>query len=350
MAAPIRTIADWSPKGDFDSVIDVRSPSEFADDHIPIALNLPVLSDRERDEVGKIYKANSFDGRKFGAQLVTKNIAEHLKNDFFASLSPSWKPLIYCWRGGQRSRAMATIFSEIGWSVTVLEGGYKTYRRQVREGLDALIPSMRLVLLQGVTGSAKTRILRAAGEQAQVIDLEGLAGHRGSILGAEPDIKQPSQCYFETLLYDCLAKFDLRRPILVEAESSRIGACHLPRPLWQRMREAPHIRIEADIKTRIKFLKRDYAHILKEPSAIDNLIEGMATRYSKSVRENWQKLKAAGDWDNLIAALINDHYDPTYSHASSLHKGKSLGEIHANSLTENDFASLAKQVIARMQN
>lgn len=345
MVAPIRSATRWETG--FDAIIDVRSPNEYAEDHIPGAINLPVLSNDERAEVGTIYKQVSpFEARKLGARLAAANIARHIEAEL-GSLPASWAPLVYCWRGGQRSGSMARILAEIGWVVTLLEGGYKSYRRQITEELDNL--PLNLVLLQGATGSAKTRILHAVADLGgQVLDLEGLAAHRGSLLGAEPGQDQPGQRYFESLLYQAMRQLDPSRPVLVEAESSRIGQCHLPKPLWRQMQSAPQIRVEASVEARVDFLKRDYAHIIAEPEVLEKLVGGMVFRHGHDVCNEWRRFIADANWDGLVTALITDHYDPAYQGSAKRRQGADFGVVTASSLQPEDFPKLANDILKLM--
>ena len=347
MVAPIRTSTGW--RDGFAAVIDVRSPSEYAEDHIPGAVNLPVLDDRQRAEVGTIHKRSTpFEARKVGARLAAANIAGHIEREL-AGHGPDWRPLVYCWRGGHRSGSMARILAEIGWTTTVLEGGYKAYRRQVKDGLAGIAGRLRPVLLQGPTGCAKTRILRAAaGAGVQILDLEGLAGHRGSLLGAEPGLAQPGQRLFESRLYEALATLDAAGPVLVEAESSRVGDCQIPKELWQRMREAPQIEIRASLPARVEFLKRDYAHLIADPAPLEPLVEGMVRRHGHAVCREWRERIEAGDWDGLVESLITRHYDPAYASSAKRRGGRRLGRIEAAGLAEGDFAALAGKVAALM--
>ena len=239
MSPPIKRTAAWHGH-DYSMIIDVRSESEFADDHIPGAVSMPVLNDVERAEIGTLYKQVSpFEAKRRGAAIVARNIAHHI--DTKLADAPKYSPA-GCWRGGQRSGAMARILSEIGWQVTVVEGGYKGYRKQVLDGLDSIPPSLRLIVLRGRTGTAKTAILRAAADKgAQVIDLEGMAVHRGSLLGPEPGRSQPAQRQFESRIHDLIRRFDPDRPVFIEAESNKVGECHVPPALWQRMRGADSV-------------------------------------------------------------------------------------------------------------
>ena len=347
MVAPIRTSADW--REGFDSIIDVRSPAEFAEDHIPGAVNLPVLSDRERARVGTVHKQKTpFEARKLGARLAAANIAKHIDREF-SGHGAGWKPLVYCWRGGQRSGSMARVLAEIGWVTTVFEGGYKAYRGQIKEGIADRVARLRPVLLQGPTGSAKTRILKAAAANGtQTLDLEGLAGHRGSLLGAEPDHPQPGQRMFESRLFRALEEINPAKPVLIEAESSRIGERHIPRDLWQRMREAPQIEIHASLPARVAFLKRDYAHIIADPAVLDQLIKGMVRRHGRAVCRGWREQIDAGNWDGLVESLITQHYDPAYASSTKKRQGRTLGRVEATALKDRDFAPLAKELAALM--
>jgi tRNA 2-selenouridine synthase len=346
MVAPIRQTSSWHGKDgdDYHAIIDVRSPSEFADDHIPGAVNLPVLSDDERAEVGTIYKqASPFKSRQIGAQLVSRNIAAHL--DTLMEHSADWRPLVYCWRGGQRSGSMARVLAEIGWVTTVLEGGYKTYRQQVIDGLAANPSDFRIILLQGPTGSAKTRILKAAeSEGVQVIDLEGLAAHRGSLLGSDPDQEQPSQRLFETYLYQALSLLDPSKPVLVEAESNRIGDCQIPQGLWQHMRPAPQIHIKASLESRVDFLIRDYPHLIADPGWLDRFIDGVVHRHGHEVTAAWRDLAMREEWPQFVTELVSQHYDPAYENSARRKTSDDIAYIEALSLDEKGIKGAARQI------
>ncbi len=230
----------------FDTLIDARSPAEFALDHLPGAINCPVLDDEERRIVGTLYKQQgAFEARRVGGAMVAANLARHLREQF-ADKPAAWKPLVYCWRGGMRSGSMVTWLRMVGWDAQQLAGGYKSWRRHVIDRIDALAPQLLLRVLCGPTGSAKTRVLQAlAARGAQVLDLEAYARHRGSVLGAWPGVAQPSQTAFETLLAQALEPLDVQRPIFVEAESSRIGRVAVPQALVKRLRASPCIEIQA---------------------------------------------------------------------------------------------------------
>ena len=310
----IRRTVDLSPaaRDGFDALIDVRSPAEFALDHIPGAINLPVLDDAQRAEVGTEYVQRSkFLARRHGAALVARNIAAHL-DGALGDRDGAFRPLVYCWRGGQRSGAMVTVMDQVGWPVTVLEGGYQTWRRQVKAGLyDAPLPH-RLVLLDGPTGSGKTALLAAlAARDVQTLDLEALAAHRGSLFGALPG-GQPSQKAFETRLHDALSRLDPARPVVVEAESSKIGARVVPPSLWAAMSAAPVIEIAAPLEDRVAFTLGAYAGIASDAAALDAALGRLPRHIGKETVAAWRALVAAGDLETLVRQLMEIHYDPAY--------------------------------------
>ncbi len=310
----IRRTVDLSPpaRDGFDAIIDVRSPAEFALDHIPSAINLPVLDDAQRAAVGTEYvQGSKFVARRTGAAMVARNIAAHLE-EALADRGGGFKPLVYCWRGGQRSGAMVTVMDQIGWPVTVLDGGYQSWRRQVTAGLyDTPLPH-RLTLLDGPTGSGKTALLTAlAGRGVQTLDLEALAAHRGSLFGAMPG-GQPSQKAFESRLHDALSRLDPDRPVVVEAESSRIGARVVPPSLWTAMSAAPVIEIAAPVEARIAHTVATYVEIAADPAALDAALVRFPRHHSKATIGEWRAMAARGEIADLAGQLIQAHYDPAY--------------------------------------
>lgn len=304
--------------GDFDSIIDVRSPSEFAEDHIPGAINCPVLDDAQRAEVGTIYKQVSpFEARKIGGALVAENIGRHLRERFLDK-PKQWKPFVYCWRGGMRSGAMVTILRSVGWNAGQLEGGYKGYRQRVVSELDALPRRFTFIVLGGATGSAKTCILQGLGKYgAQILDLETLARHKGSILGALPGQAQPSQKSFETDLLARMKGLDPARPVYIEAESRKIGNLHVPEALIRAIRAANCIAVEASLEARVDFLMRDYAYLLANPAWLKERLAVLRGMHSNEVLAAWNALVDAGDWRGLVTQLLATHYDPLYRRSQS---------------------------------
>ncbi len=300
----------------FDALIDVRSPAEYAEDHIPGAINLPVLDDAERARVGTIYVQESRClARRIGAAITARNIARHLETAL-AERDGAFHPLVYCWRGGQRSGAMATVMDQVGWRVSVLKGGYRTYRRAVTEALYESPWPGRLVLLDGPTGVAKTDILaRAAARGAQALDLEGLAAHRGSLFGALPDQPQPSQKAFESALMAQMRGLDPARPTLVEAESSKVGEINLPPGLFAAMRAAPRILIEAPMGARAGYLLEAYGDAVADPVRVDAILARLPPHHGKDRRDAWREMAAQDRWLELVESLIAFHYDPGYARA-----------------------------------
>lgn len=302
----------------YDALIDVRSPGEFAEDHVPGAVNLPVLDDAERAEVGTIYVQRSkFLARRIGAAHVARNIGRHLETAL-ADKPASFRPLIYCWRGGQRSNAMATILGQVGWPVTVLTGGYRTYRRRVTAALYGDGPAPRVVLLSGGTGTGKTDVLnRVAALGGQVLDLEALAEHRGSLFGGLPGRVQPSQKLFESRLLAALERLDPARPVLVEAESSKVGRLLLPPVLWRAMTDAPRIELTAPAEARARYLASAYAEVAADPQHVGALLAKLPAHISRAQRADWSALAYAGEVKALARALIHEHYDPAYARSGA---------------------------------
>jgi tRNA 2-selenouridine synthase len=297
----------------FDEVIDVRSPAEHAEDHLPGAVNLPVLDDAERARVGTIYVQESrFLARRVGAALVARNAAAHLEGPL-SGKGPGYRPLVYCWRGGQRSGSFATILRQIGWRVGVLEGGYRTYRRMVQAALYDLPFPAPVVVLDGNTGSAKTEILKLLpGLGVQAIDLEALANHRGSIFGAQPG-GQPGQKGFESALAAAMATLDPARPVVVEAESSKIGARIVPPALWEAMKAAPRVEIAAPLAERAAYLARAYGDMAGDREAFAAVLDRLRPYHAGERVADWQALLAAGRLEPLAGRLMAEHYDPRYA-------------------------------------
>ena len=297
----------------FDEIIDVRTPAEFAEDHIPGAINCPVLDNEERIRVGTLHKQVSpFEANKVGAVLVARNIATHIETLFHAK-PKNWKPLIYCWRGGKRSGAMTIIFSQIGWQARQLEGGYKNYRRGVNAELETLPQQFHYLTVCGPTGSGKSALLQALhAAGAQVLDLELLARHKGSVLGVLPGESQPSQKMFESLILQQLRGFDPARPVYVESESRKVGCLRVPEKLIDGIRAAECIRIEAPLAARVDFLLRDYAYFLADPVWLLNRLDRLVELHGRETVNRWRELVAQRQWPELVGALLAEHYDPAY--------------------------------------
>lgn len=326
----------------FDEIIDVRTPAEYAEDHIPGAINCPVLDNEERVTVGTLYKQVSpFEARKVGAALTARNIARHIETRFH-DRPKSWKPLIYCWRGGQRSGAMNIIFSQVGWGSAQLEGGYKAYRRDVLQQLDDLPQQFDLRIICGPTGSGKSRLLESLAQQGlQVLDLEALASHRGSVLGSLPDQPQPSQKWFDSLLLQALRGLDPSQPVYVEAESNKIGYVTLPDALCRAMHAGDCLLLEVPLQERVRFLLEDYRFYLEDPEHLVTQLEVLKTIYGKAQLAHWAALARAGQFAELVEDLLVRHYDPAYFRSMNHHYTRLAQARHIR------LDSLAAESLAR---
>lgn len=331
----------------FDTIIDVRSESEFAEDHVPDAINCPVLSDAERVEIGTLHKqVSAFDARRRGAALVARNIAAHLER-CFADRPRSWRPLVYCWRGGQRSAAMATIMARIGWPVTQLAGGYRSYRRAVIAELAALSVRFDLRVICGTTGSGKSRLLQhLATAGAQVLDLEALACHRGSVLGGLPLQPQPSQKMFESRIWWTLRGFDPARPVFVESESRKIGDLRVPDELIGAMRASPCVQLELPLTERVRLLREEYLHFEQNQAALFAQLDCLTSLHGKERIAGWKQLATHGQWAQLAERLLVEHYDPAYLRSISRNFAR-VGEarcVRAASADGGAFEMIAREL------
>ena len=326
----------------YDTIIDCRSPAEFAEDHIPGAVSAPVLDDAERATVGTLYKQHSsFEAKRLGASLVAKNVARHVQT-LFAGKGQGWRPLVYCWRGGKRSGAMAHILREIGWQAQTLEGGYRSYRRWVVAQLESLPETLDFRVIHGPTGSGKSRLLgalRSAG--AQVLDLEELAAHRGSVLGNLPDRAQPTQKWFESQLLEALASFDASQPVFVEGESKKIGQLQVPEALIARMRGSRCLRLEAPLEVRVTLLLDEYRHFLADRSLLEAQLDCLVGLHGREEIAAWKSLAAQGAWRDFVARLLMQHYDPAYRR-SSLKNFTRLPEAQVARIDSPDEAAFAR--------
>ncbi|MFD1341482.1 tRNA 2-selenouridine(34) synthase MnmH [Litorisediminicola beolgyonensis] len=333
----------------FDTVIDVRSPAEFAEDHVPGAINLPVLDNEERARVGTIYKQQSpFLARKLGAALVFRNAAAHIEGPL-AHHEGGWRPLVYCWRGGQRSGSFAWMLREIGWRAEVIDGGYRSFRRLVNAVLYERPLPHRLVQLGGYTGTAKTEILgRLQARGVQVLDLEGLARHRGSLLGGQVG-GQPNQKGFETALGVALDALDPGRPVVVEAESSKIGEITLPPSLWAAMKAAPWIEIEVPLAARAEYLTEAYDDILSDAESLREKLTPLRRFRGHEVVDGWMDRIAVDDRRGLTQALMEEHYDPAYRRSMKAVAPEIVARIAAESLDAAAQDKAAAEIEAVLQ-
>ena len=333
----------------YDAILDARSPAEYAEDHLPGAVSLPVLDDAERARVGTVYKQVSpFAAKKLGAALVAKNIGRHLEGAL-ADRPKGWRPLVYCWRGGKRSGAFAHVLREIGWDARALEGGYKAYRQWVVARLAEVPGTLRFRVVHGVTGSGKSRLLKAlAHAGAQVLDLEDLAAHRGSVLGNLPDRAQPSQKMFDSRVLHELAACDPGRAVYVEGESKKIGQLQVPEALIQAMRASDCVLLEADVRTRVALLSAEYRHFFTAREALEARLDCLVGLHGRERVQSWKALAAQGAWQELVARLLDEHYDPAYRRSAQRNFTRlpQARVLRVPAADDAAFAGLARELVA----
>jgi tRNA 2-selenouridine synthase len=298
-----------------------------------------------------LYKQVSpFAAKKLGAALVSKNIAEHIEKHLL-ELPREWRPLIYCWRGGERSGAFTHILNRIGWKAMQLESGYQGFRRTVIDGLEQAASTFTFQVICGMTGSGKTRVLQEVGQLGhQILDLEGLAVHRGSVLGNEPNIDQPSQKGFETALWNALRKLDPSQPVVVESESKKVGGLHIPDALMEKIRNGACIELRSSTQTRVSWLIREYHHFLTGTDNFKDKLALLTTHYGKVQIAKWNEAIDAGNFPELVEELLVKHYDPSYQ--SSIVRNFPQYKIEDYVQLENDsdqaFAQAAKAIAAKL--
>ncbi|MBU6460113.1 MAG: tRNA 2-selenouridine(34) synthase MnmH [Proteobacteria bacterium] len=323
----------------FDEIIDVRSPAEFGEDHIPGAINCPVLSNEERAMIGTLHRqVSAFAARRQGAVLISRRISQHLEESF-SSKPIDWRPIVYCWRGGNRSKAMVHVMNQIGWKALQLEGGYRTYRQHVLHSLEELPNRFHFQILCGATGTGKSHIITLLHEQGeQVIDLEGLANHRGSVLGKLPGAIQPSQKCFESMLYQSFINFDHRKIVYIESESRKIGKLQLPTSLLKAMWDSPCIQITAPIEARATLLLNEYAHLVNYPDLLEQALNRLFIYYGHQKVNNWLQLIKVQEFYPLVVDLLKIHYDPAYQKTLAAHYKLLPNAITLNASTLDSYS------------
>ncbi len=334
---------------EFDEIVDVRSPSEYELDHIPGAINCPVLFDDERARVGTIHaRESSFTAKKIGAALVARNIARHIE-DAFADKPKRWRPLIYCWRGGQRSQSMASVLRQTGWDAKRLDGGYKAFRRHVLADIDRMIGELSFRVVCGFTGSGKSALLRELEKLgAQVLDLEAIAEHRGSVLGQLPGGAQPGQKMFESRIWNKLGGFEPSRWVYVEAESRKIGDLRLSESLMKAMRASPCVFLQASEAARVSLLLSEYRHFTFDPAELLSRLNALTWLHGRKQIARWTALVSGGEWEPLVQELLRSHYDPAYRKSTMSNYFQLPQAIHlaVSEGTVEEFAALASNLIA----
>ena len=307
----------------FDTIIDARTEAEFDEDHLPSAVNWPTLNNAQRIDIGTMYKqVNAFEAKKRGAAMAASNIAAHINREVMDK-PRDWKPLTYCWRGGKRSGSLSLILSEIGFKVTIIDGGYKAFRAALVDDIPRLVEKLDFRVVCGPTGSGKTRLLHALqalaglpandGQAApQVLDLEALAQHRSSVLGVLPGLPQPTQKAFDTLVWNALRQFDPSRPVYVESESKKVGNVAVPVSLMDKMRSSTCLNMQLPLEERVALLMEDYDFFVKDTAFFCDRLEALTTARGKVVVQGWQALARADQCETVVRELLIKHYDPVY--------------------------------------
>ncbi|MEW6131706.1 MAG: tRNA 2-selenouridine(34) synthase MnmH [Pseudomonadota bacterium] len=343
-------VATVAQLGEYSEIIDARTPGEYAEDHIPGAVNLPVLDDEERARVGTLHKqVSAFEAKKVGAALVSRRIADHLER-YFASKPADYKPLIYCWRGGNRSGSMAHVLQKVGFKAGRLDGGYKSYRRTVVAELETLPDRFSFRVVCGPTGCGKSRLLQVLQSKgAQVLDLEALAAHRGSLLGDLPGQPQPSQKWLESSIWWQLKHFDPARPVFVESESRKIGRLRVPDALLAAMRASRSLWLEASVEQRVKLLLEEYGHFLASPQPLLGRIEHLAQLRGRETVGRWGELVRQQRWAEFVRDMLENHYDPAYRKSLGKNYGERTGglEFPLSGIGRGDFDALALAVLEK---
>ena len=340
-------LATVAQLNEFEQIIDVRSPAEYAEDHLPGAINFPVLDDAERIRVGTLYKQSPFAAKKIGAALVSRNISRHLEH--WLDKPKSWHPLVYCWRGGQRSAAMTHILRQIGFAAEQLAGGYKSYRQHVLQQLQQLPAQFSFRVICGLTGSGKSLLLAALQQHgAQVLDLEYLARHRGSVLGDMPNEAQPSQKSFDSQVLAALQSFNPNVPVYVESESKKVGLLRVPDTLIQQMWSSPCLRLESSPQVRVALLREEYAHFLHAPALLRQQLDRLQGIYPNDLLARWHRLCEEQAWDDFITELLERHYDPAYTRSIYRHYPhyEQAYRLTLGALDKGTFAALAEETLA----
>ena len=333
---------------EFDTIIDARTEAEFDEDHLPGAVNWPTLTNEERIFIGTTYKqVNAFEARKRGAALAARNIARHIERDVIDK-PKDWKPLAYCWRGGKRSGSLSLILDQIGFKVTLVEGGYKAFRAGLVADMPRLVNRLDLRVVCGTTGSGKTRLLQAlAAQGAQVLDLEALANHRSSVLGAIPGVAQPTQKRFDTLVWDQLRRIDASRPVYVESESKKVGNVAVPESLIDSMRNSACLNLVLPDANRVQLLMEEYDFFVQNAEHFCERLDALTSSRGAAVVADWQALVRAGNMALVVQELLTQHYDPVYlqSMRRNFRYFDESRSIEPQDHTPGAMAALAAEVI-----
>lgn len=330
-------IEQFLEKAQTTPIIDVRSPGEFERGHIVGAVNVPLFENHERAEVGTRYKRVGKESAfLLGLDIVGPKLSGFVKK--VNKIAPEKEVLVHCWRGGMRSGSFATLLSSAGMKVSILIGGYKKYRNFI---LEELGKPLNIIVLGGKTGSGKTEILYELEKQGeQILDLEGLANHKGSAFGMLGQAPQPMTEHFENMLYAAFAKLDPARRIWVEDESRNIGCCNIPDALWQQMRKTKLAYIDVDKEIRVKRLVQEYAHFSFDElkAATDRILKRLGGQHHKAAIEALEN----GDFSFGTDVALN-YYDKTYLHGLLRREPSNVTTFI---ISENNPSATAAQLIA----
>lgn len=315
-------------------IVDVRSPVEYNKGHIPGAVNIPLFDNAERAEIGTIYKMKGKEDAVLrGLELVAPKLAAFVKS--VKEIQQKDKVLVYCFRGGMRSNSFATLLLTAGIHAEVLQGGYKNFRRQTLAWYEQ---ALKLLVLGGATGSGKTEILEKLREKGeQVIDLEGIASHKGSAFGFIGQEEQPSQQQFENMLYTAFSKLDPQRPIWLEDESFCIGKVKLPHPLWLLMKKAPIINVEVPFALRVKRLIAEYGNADKP--TLEKIILRIQKRLGGLGTQQALELLEQGEAEKLTSVLLR-YYDSAYAYDHEKREIKNIVHLETTSADPEENAAL----------
>ena len=324
-----KTVYKNTSQQEYNIIIDVRTPLEFKEDHIPNSINYPVLTNKQRHEIGIEYKENSFLAKKVGASIISSNISKIINKIKF---DKKQKILIYCWRGGLRSLSLYLVLKQIGYDVILLDGGYKNYRRFVVKFFETSCEKYKFNQIMGVTGVGKTLFIKELSKNYQVIDFEGLANHKGSILGNIPNKNQPSQKYFETLIYEKLNSFNSKKNIWVEAESIKVGKLSIPSKIWKNMPLGKNVKIISSLEERVRFILKDYKYFTNTPTLMKEALKVLKKIIPKEeflmIEENLKKK----EYFQFVKSLIEYHYDRVYKKTRAENVSNIFNEIYLDKI------------------
>lgn len=339
------TIDQYLENGEKVPVIDVRSPKEFAIAHIPGAINMPLFDDNDRAIVGITYKQEGQQAAiEKGLNLVGPKMAGFVTAaKKILTDSDTTQLFMHCWRGGMRSKSMATLFNFAGIQTTVLKGGYKAYRRKVQA---SFAQNLQLIVVGGRTGSAKTAILHALQQSGeQIIDLEKLANHKGSAFGHLGEAAQPGTEYFENLLFETIQLLDHTKRIWIEDESHLIGTVFIPEPFWEQMRAATVMYCDFPVSERINYLVNTYGNFDKDGvlDAVKRITKKLGGQHAKAALEAYE----AGDLKKATETVLV-YYDKTYDYGLSKRNASLIKQIKMDRINPEENAKVLREMVGEL--